>query len=70
MISHGRKFNDVPFLSLNGCPFSEVGPNRMVIFVGVGNEETDCFNVEEATLLRDWLNAALASSQPDASEKP
>jgi hypothetical protein len=58
-----KLFNEVPFLSLNGVPYAEVGPHRQVIFVAVGTDETDCFDVDEASRLRDWLNLVIPEVQ-------
>jgi hypothetical protein len=54
-----KQFRAVRHIEINGTPFAEVAPKREMIFVGLGHEETDCFTVDEARQLRDWLTTAL-----------
>jgi hypothetical protein len=52
------KFNVAPELVVNGEHFAEVLSNRKVIAFG-SNEDRECFNLREATEIRDWLNEVI-----------
>lgn len=54
-----KEFRNIHHLEINGVPFAEVAPAKLVMFFGVNHEDSECFNVEEIRRIRDWLTQAL-----------